>query len=40
VYVSSMGNASAGQEELKIDFCIMEKIFENNSMIYMFTDVQ
>jgi hypothetical protein len=40
VHVSSTGNASAEREEMKIDFCIMEEIFDTNSMAYMFTEAQ
>jgi hypothetical protein len=35
-----MCNASAGQEEMKIDLCIVEEIFDTNSLAYMFTEVQ
>jgi len=40
VHVSSTGNASAGQEEMKIDFCFMEEILDTNSLAFMFNKVQ
>jgi len=40
VHVSSTGNASAGQEKMKIDFYYMEEILDTNSLAYMFTEVQ